>query len=360
ALGCGTGTAFRETDLRYEKVIIMTDADVDGAHIASLLITFFYRQMPKLIDRGHLYLAIPPLYRLQQGSKVAYARDDADRERIVHLGERECSIQRRHQKVVEEAPSPAVDRQLREQMGSAAVAAAKAVGYQSAGTCEFLLGEDGRFFFLEMNTRIQVEHPVTEMVYGVDLVREQLRIAGGQLMSLPDTMPSPRGWSMECRITSEDPSNGFLPSTGRISYLSPPGGPGVRWDAGYGAGDEVTLHYDSHIGKLIVLGPTREVAIERMQRALHELMILGVTTNQGFLRRLLSDDAFRRGEIDIDFLGRHPELASPPANSASLLPATILAALLDSERRHASRPNVVDGNGAGNEWVRAARHEGLR
>ena len=284
----------------------------------------------------------------------------ADRERTIHLGERECSIQRRHQKVVEEAPSSAVDERIREAMGSAAVAAADAVGYRGAGTCEFLLGEDGQFFFLEMNTRIQVEHPVTEMVYGVDLVREQLHIAAGQLMSLPAPPPSPRGWSIECRITSEDPANSFLPSTGTITYLRPPSGPGVRWDAGYEAGDAVTLHYDSLLAKLIVVAPTRQTAIDRMERALAELVIVGVSTNQAFLRRLLAHNDFRRGEIDIAFLERHPELASPPTDDETELPAVILAALLDAERRHAVRPSVADGGVSGSEWLRVARREGLR
>ncbi len=186
----------------------------------------------------------------------------ADRERTVHLGERECSIQRRHQKLVEEAPSVAVNPELREWMGAAAVAAAQAVGYLGAGTCEFLLSADRSFYFLEMNTRIQVEHPVTELVYGVDLVREQLRIAAGEPMRVPDRWLEPRGWAMECRITSEDPANGFLPSTGRIEYLRLPGGPGVRWDAGVESGDEVTLFYDSLLAKLIVWAPDRTQAIE--------------------------------------------------------------------------------------------------
>jgi len=284
----------------------------------------------------------------------------ADEARTIHLGERECSIQRRHQKVVEEAPSSAVDARLRDAMGAAAVAAATAVGYRGAGTCEFLLGADGRFFFLEMNTRIQVEHPVTEMVYGVDLVREQLRIAAGHLMSLPETPPAPHGWSIECRITSEDPSNAFLPSTGKITYLSSPSGPGIRWDAGYESGDEVTLHYDSLLAKLIAVAPTRPAAIDRMQRALEELVIVGVSSNQAFLRRLLSHHDFRRGEIDIAFLDRNPHLASPPADEEALLPAVILAALLDAERRHTVRPVVAEGATTGSEWLRVARREGLR
>ncbi len=160
----------------------------------------------------------------------------ADAERTIHLGERECSVQRRHQKLVEEAPSVAVTPDLREWMGAAAVAAAQAVGYLGAGTCEFLLAADRSFYFLEMNTRIQVEHPVTEMVYGVDLVREQLRIAAGDPMRVAPGWLQPRGWAIECRITSEDPANGFLPSTGRIAYLRVPSGPGVRWESGVEVG----------------------------------------------------------------------------------------------------------------------------
>ena len=201
--------------------------------------------------------------------------DPRRRARTIHLGERECSVQRRHQKLLEESPSVAVTADLREWMGAAAVAAAEAVGYRSAGTCEFLLAADHSFYFLEMNTRIQVEHPVTEMVYGVDLVREQLRIAARPSDAGAAGWLQPRGWAIECRITSEDPANGFLPSTGRIEYLRPPSGPGVRWDSGVEVGDEVTLHYDSMLAKLIVWAPDRGQAIERMTRALDELVLAG-------------------------------------------------------------------------------------
>ena len=197
---------------------------------------------------------------------------------------------------------------LRERMGAAAVAAARAVGYRSAGTCEFLLAADGGFYFLEMNTRIQVEHPVTELVYGVDLVRQQLRIARGLPVLVPSDRWEPRGWSIECRITSEDPANGFLPSTGRIAYLRTPSGPGVRWDGGAGPGDEISLHYDSLLGKLIVWAPDREQAIGRMRRALDELMVVGVSTNLAFHRRLMADAEFIRGAIDTQFLDRRADL----------------------------------------------------
>ncbi|HEX5386031.1 MAG TPA: acetyl-CoA carboxylase biotin carboxylase subunit [Gemmatimonadales bacterium] len=279
----------------------------------------------------------------------------ADAERTVHLGERECSIQRRHQKVVEEAPSVAVTPALRAAMGAAAVAAARAVNYRGAGTCEFLLASDGAFYFLEMNTRIQVEHPVTELVYGVDLVREQLRIARGLPMRVPQGPLAPRGWAIECRITSEDPANGFLPSTGRIAYLQVPAGPGVRWDAGVGIGDEVTLYYDSLLAKLIVWAPDRGAALSRMRRALDELVVVGISTNQMFLRRLLSDPAFARGDIDIQLLERRPDLLMPAADAARDVELAIAAALAEDAVRHARRPAALDGASGQSAWTRQAR-----
>jgi acetyl-CoA carboxylase biotin carboxylase subunit len=284
----------------------------------------------------------------------------ADETRTVHLGERECSIQRRHQKLVEEAPSVAVDADLREWMGAAAVSAAEAVGYRGAGTCEFLLAPDRSFYFLEMNTRIQVEHPVTELVYGVDLVREQLRIAAGQPMRVHAGWLHPRGWAIECRITSEDPANGFLPSTGRIEYLRVPGGPGVRWDGGIEAGDEVTLHYDSMLAKLIVWAPDRAQAVTRMRRALDELAILGVATNQGFHRRLLADPAFQEGDLDIQFLDRRPDLVQPAASAGEALELAVAAALAEDEARRLRRPSVAEDDHAGGAWIAQARLEGLR
>ena len=284
----------------------------------------------------------------------------ADRERTIHLGERECSVQRRHQKLVEEAPSIAVSPGLRERMGAAAVAAAKAVGYRSAGTCEFLLLPDGSFYFLEMNTRIQVEHPVTELVYGVDLVREQLRIAKGEPMQVPEGTLSPRGWALECRITSEDSANGFLPSTGKIDYLKPPAGPGVRWDSGIEIGDEVTLYYDSMLAKLIVWAPDRLQALARMTRALNELVITGVATNQGFHRRLIADAAFARGEIDIQFLDRRPDLTGPDRTLERVEHLAIAAALAEDSSRQSRLPLVAADTGPGSEWARQARSEALR
>jgi acetyl-CoA carboxylase biotin carboxylase subunit len=284
----------------------------------------------------------------------------ADHEQVIHLGERECSIQRRHQKLVEESPSVAVSTKLRERMGAAAVAAAKAVGYRSAGTCEFLVTGDGLFYFLEMNTRIQVEHPVTELVYGIDLVREQLRIAGGLPMRASAGL-APRGWAIECRITSEDPANNFLPSTGRIQYLKPPAGPGVRWDSGIEIGDEVTLYYDSLLAKLIVWAADRPQALTRMGQALDELVITGVATNQAFHRRLMEDAAFQRGEIDIQFLERRRDLLQPKLSPDKLQELAVAAALVEHQSRESRRPALApDGGPVTSGWLRQARREGLR
>jgi acetyl-CoA carboxylase biotin carboxylase subunit len=284
----------------------------------------------------------------------------ADDQRTIHLGERECSIQRRHQKLVEEAPSVVISAELREGMGKAAVAAAQAVGYRSAGTCEFLVTRDGSYYFLEMNTRIQVEHPVTELVYGVDLVREQLRIAAGLPMSVHASGLAPRGWAIECRITSEDPANNFLPSTGRIEYLRAPAGPGIRWDSGVETGNEVTLHYDSMLAKLIVWAPDRPQALNRMRHALDELVITGVATNQVFHRRLLADAAFQRGDIDIQFLDRRPDLLAVSTSPAGVRDLAIAAALAEHQAREARRPSLAPDGASTSQWTKQARSEALR
>jgi acetyl/propionyl-CoA carboxylase alpha subunit len=250
-------------------------------------------------------------------------------------------------------------------MGNAAVAAAAAVGYRGAGTCEFLLAADGSFYFLEMNTRIQVEHPVTELVYGIDLVREQLRIASGRPMSVSEWPLAPRGHALECRITSEDPANGFLPSTGRIRYLRAPTGPGIRWDTGVEAGDDVLLHYDSLLAKLIVHAESRPAAIRRMDRALRELCLVGVGTNQGFHRRLLADAEFASGAVDIQFLERRGDLLRPPDDPALVLRLAEAAALAEAERRAHGKavvpadPLTAHGSPL-TDWGRAARRDGLR
>ena len=277
----------------------------------------------------------------------------------IALGERECSVQRRHQKMIEEAPSVAVTPDLRRRMGEAAVAAAKAAGYVNAGTCEFLLAQDGQFYFLEMNTRIQVEHPVTELVMGIDLVQWQLRIAAGEALPFRES-PAPRGWAIECRITSEDPANGFLPSTGRIEYLRLPAGPGVRWDGGFEAGNEVTLFYDSLLGKVVVWAPDRAEAINRMRRALQELVVTGVATNQAFHLRLLDDPDFQRAAIDSQFLDRRPDLLEGRPPAARIEALAVAAALAEEEARLRRRPRVAEEGGRDTAWRDAGRREGLR
>jgi acetyl-CoA carboxylase biotin carboxylase subunit len=285
---------------------------------------------------------------------------------MLYLGERECSVQRRHQKMIEEAPSIAVTPELRFRMGTAAVAAAKAAGYVNAGTCEFLLDASGEFYFLEMNTRIQVEHPVTELVTGVDLVQWQIRIAAGERLPFKQTELVPRGWAMECRITSEDPANGFLPSTGRIQYLHVPSGPGVRWDGGIETGSEITLYYDPMLAKLIVWAPTRLEAVARMHRALLELTIEGVDTSRDFHLRVMEDAEFRSGAIEIQWLERRlPDLVNRTPDRVGIAHAAIAAALLaerdrSSPRRAAETPAAAPAADHASSWLRTARLESLR
>ena len=264
----------------------------------------------------------------------------------VHLGERECSLQRRHQKVVEEAPSPAVSEALRAQMGDAAVALALAAGYEGAGTVELVLGDEG-FFFLEMNTRLQVEHPVTEAVFGVDLVEEQLRVAAGEPLRLRQAELIPRGHAVEARLYAEDPANAFLPSGGRIAAWRPPSGEGIRVDAGVRAGTEVTGHYDPLLAKVIAHGPDRATALARLDRALAATAVLGVATSTAFTRALLHDPDVRAGDLDTGLLERRLDtLVTPPPDD--LLPAAALAAwLADTAGQSEVGPwrRALDGHG---------------
>ncbi len=265
---------------------------------------------------------LPALFRAAQGEAEAafgnpglYMEKFIDRPRhvevqvladrhgnVVHLGERDCSIQRRHQKLLEEAPSPGLAPELRQRMGEAAVAAARSIGYEGAGTVEFLLDRQGNFYFMEMNTRIQVEHPVTEMVTGIDLIAEQLRIAGGEPVSVTQDRIQLRGHAIECRINAEDPANNFRPAPGRITGWLPPGGPGVRVDSHVYTGYEIPPFYDSLIGKLIVWGVDREAALRRMRRALSECAVTGIPTTIDFHLALLDRPEFQAADVHTKFV----------------------------------------------------------
>ena len=221
---------------------------------------------------------------------------------VIHLGERDCSIQRRHQKLLEEAPSPALTPELRETMGTAAVMAAKSINYVGAGTVEFLLSQTGEFYFMEMNTRIQVEHPVTEMIAGLDLIAEQIQVAQGEKLQLTQEQVKLQGHAIECRINAEDPDRDFRPAPGRISGYLPPGGPGVRMDSHVYTDYQIPPYYDSLIGKLIVWGPDRPTAIKRMKRALRECALTGLPTTIGFHQKILETPEFLQGEVYTNFV----------------------------------------------------------
>ena len=284
----------------------------------------------------------------------------------IHLGERECSIQRRHQKLVEEAPSPAVHLDLRRRMGQVALQAAAAVGYTNAGTLEFLLDGDGNFYFLEMNTRLQVEHPITESITGVDLVKEQLRVAAGEPLRYRQEDVEVRGWAIECRITAEDPFNRFLPASGRVIRLSQPSGPGIRIDSGIHEGFEVSLYYDPLLAKLIAWGRSRDEAVQRIRGALHEYRIVGLATSIPFHQWLMQDGRFLEGAYDTSFLPEDFVLSESGRDERRQL-AAIVATLLSHQQRQ--RPRVAaqpcdDGEAAGGwrpdrGWKLAGRWEAL-
>ena len=262
---------------------------------------------------------------------------------VVHLGERECSLQRRHQKVVEESPSPVVSPELRERLGAAATELARAAGYVGAGTAEFLVSAEdpGEFFFLEVNARLQVEHPVTEMVTGLDLVEQQLRVAAGEALRFTQADVHLAGHAIEVRITAEDPASSFLPATGTVLAYAEPAGAGVRVDSGIELGSQVTSDYDSLLAKVIVGGEDREQAIDRLLRALGDLRVLGVTTNQGFLARLLADDAVRAGELDTGLIERG--VVSLRASAAQERQAALAAAAVE-------RLALEDRGDSGDPW----------
>jgi acetyl-CoA carboxylase biotin carboxylase subunit len=233
--------------------------------------------------------------------------------RVVHLGERDCTIQRRHQKLIEEAPSPALTPELRQEMGAAAVKAAKAIDYVGAGTVEFLLDQKGQFFFIEMNTRIQVEHPVTEVTTGFDLLKEQIRVAAGEPLSFPEEQVTHRRHAIEFRINAEDPERDFAPCPGQITTFHAPGGPGIRMDTHVYTGYHMPPYYDSLLGKLIVSGNTREEAIIRAQHSLDSFVIEGIPTTIGILARITRDPHFVSGEVDTGFVARFLAAKKEPA-----------------------------------------------
>ena len=269
---------------------------------------------------------------------------------VVHLGERECSIQRRHQKLIEETPSPAVDATLRRRMTDAAVAAARSVGYRNAGTVEFLLAPDGNFYFLEMNTRLQVEHPVTELVTGIDLVHAQLRIAAGERLWLRQEDITARGHAIECRICAEDPAQQFLPRPGTIVALREPHGPGIRVDSGIAAGYEVPLYYDPLLAKLCVWDETRDAARRRMITALQDYVILGCTTGIPFLLDVLEHPKFVSGETHTQFIEDHFPTWTGREHHRAI--AAIAAALDATRRRPTGRADQHhDGGGVASPWT---------
>ena len=281
----------------------------------------------------------------------------------VFLGERECSLQRRHQKLFEEAPSPFVaeDNDLRQRMGQVAVRAAKAVGYVNAGTIEFLVDKERNFYFLEMNTRLQVEHPVTEMVTGVDIVKEQLRIARGRPMRITQEAVALKGWAMECRINAEDPYNNFMPSTGRLTHILQPTGPGVRIDTGVYPGFEVSPYYDSLISKLVVWGETRAEAILRMRRALDEYKLVGVRTNIPFHQSLMDSHRFMGGQFDTRFVEERFTMESPEDGQGGLENIAAIIATLVAHRQTQRAAQIVQRGGRDtSNWKWLGRWERMR
>jgi len=282
---------------------------------------------------------------------------------VVHLGERECSIQRRHQKLVEESPSPFVDPAMRRRLGEAACRIAKTAGYVNAGTVEFLVDADRNFYFLEMNTRLQVEHPVTELVTGLDLVKMQIEIAAGEKLRIRQEDLTWRGAAIECRVYAEDPDDNFFPSPGRITHLDQPSGPGIRLDSGVYPGWTVPLDYDPLLAKLAVWAGTREEAIARVIRALDEYHVVGIKTNLGFFRQLLADKEFQSGALHTGFIDeflkrRGPEREQPAELDA--VAALVAYAYLSRRREAANNQMAAGADGSVNPWLAAGRDELLR
>jgi len=276
---------------------------------------------------------------------------------VVALGERECSIQRRHQKLIEESPSTAVDGALRDRLCAASIEVARAADYRNAGTAEFLLDETNQFYFLEINARLQVEHPVTELVTGIDLVAEQLRIAAGERLSFGQEDVELRGWAMECRIAAEDPFRDFLPSLGRVDYVSEPAGPGIRVDSALFAGCDIPYYYDPMIAKVLAWGHDRDEAVRRLRRALAEFVVVGIDTNVPLHLRILRDERFLAGDIHTTFLEREFE-ATPGSDDEGRRIALLAAAVLAHRREKQVRAAISARDGGA--WKTYQRRAAIR
>ena len=318
------------------------------------LLTSARREAESSFGDGNVYLE-----KLVEGARHIEFQIMADSfGNVIHLGERECSIQRRHQKLLEESPSSFLDDELREKMGNVAVKSAQAVDYVNAGTIEFLVDKDRNFYFLEMNTRLQVEHPITEMVTGVDIVAEQLRIARGRQLSYTQEQIKFNGHAIECRINAEDPFNGFMPSTGRIMHSLLPTGPGVRIDTGVYPGFEITSFYDPMIAKLIVWGETRGQAILRMRRALEEYRIVGVRTNIPFHQTLMDSHRFMGGQFDTRFVEERFSMDDAiESRSSNAEIAAILATLVAHQQSELSAQRVRRNERDTSNWKWVGRWE---
>ncbi len=313
------------------------------------------REAEAAFGDGNVYLE-----KLLEGARHIEIQIMADGHgNVIYLGERDCSLQRRHQKLIEEAPSPFMDEGLRRRMGEVAVKAAKAVEYLNAGTIEFLVDKDKNFYFLEMNTRLQVEHPVTELVTGIDIVAEQMRVARGRQLSYKQEDIELRGHAIECRINAEDPYNGFLPSTGRITHSLLPTGPGVRIDTGVYPGFEITPFYDPMIAKLIVWGETRGQSILRMRRALEEYRIVGVRTNIPFHQTMMDSHRFMGGQYDTRFVEERFSMPEADADGSENHPeiAAVFATLIAHQANQRSAEFVMPNERDASNWKWMGRWE---
>jgi len=333
--------------------------EVNNIEEMPTLLTAARREAEASFGDGDVYLE-----KLVEGARHIEIQILADgQDNVIHLGERECSIQRRHQKLLEESPSPFVaeDEEFRQKIGAVAVRAAQAVNYVNAGTIEFLVDKNKNFYFLEMNTRLQVEHPVTEMVTGVDIVKEQMRIARGRSLHHRQEDIHQNGWSIECRINAEDPYNNFIPSTGRITHTLLPTGPGVRVDTGVYIGFEISPYYDSLISKLIVWGETRGEAILRMRRALEEYKILGVHSNIPFHQRLMYSHRFMGGQYDTRFVEERFSIEEAEEGIESRPEVAAILATLVAHRQTERAAHIIHRNERDtSNWKWLSRWERLR